>query len=202
MPRFTGDTHRNSRVYIDYVKDTVIFEPVGKVGLIANWFLFVFSIIATALIPICVFIFTSWVWIYFTSGASQDIAVLQEAMDYYGYKLFGALGIMAGAILLMSLPFVFKHWRKNYYPVFMATLDVFIHRHKTLECNSDAIVDNKYIIPFLGNVMVKYELRGDFAKTIETVKIVNLFVEDSYKWMCVFTFKEHPKNGLMRVQYI
>jgi hypothetical protein len=202
MPRFIGDTHRNSKVYVDYVKDTVVFEPVGKAKLFWNWIIFILALFATGALPLYSFLLTGIVYIGIISGGVGNSIVFGEALDYYFYKGAYAMLIIWVMPLLMSLPYLYKPWRKNYFPAFMAMLDILEHKTKKAVCNPEAIIDNKYIIPFFANVMLKYELWGDFSRQIESVKIENLFMDDAYKWMVVFRFKNKPLDGKLSVHYI
>ena len=202
MPRFTGDTHQNSKVYVDYIKDTVVFEPVGKASIFGNWVCLIFSIFSACALPTYIFFLTGIVYIGVISGGFSNGLVFAEALDYYFYKGFFALAVMWISIFIMSLPYLFKPWRKNYFPAFMAMADILEHKTKKNVCNPETIIDNKYIIPLFSNVMLNYELWDDFSRQIESVRIENLFVDDAYKWMVVFRFKNKPINGKMTVHYI
>lgn len=202
MPRFTGDSFRNSQITVDYVKDTVVFNPVGEANLFGTWFLFMFSLF---LVPMNMFIS------FFTVGAIYLIIAWRGVDVILSYEMFNGpflnllitgYAAIACSAFYISLPYFIPSWRKNHYPKVMAMIDIIAGKRKTKIVNPATMLDNRFIIPMFRNVMLQYELRGEFARYIQSVRIENLFLHDEYKWMVIFQFKKKPMTGQLKVHYV
>lgn len=185
--RFEGNNPYNNRVYVDFKKKTVNFEPVmGEMTLIKAYFMFfflllmVFGIISSPLIILV------------------GLELCSEYVVFIPYI----------AAFFTSLIFWNKKWRKEKYPMANANLiklfgKFFFKKDKKKKIEAHSLFLGKYfLIPEFSNVYLKYGLVGDFAEEIKSIKVDNLFKDCEFGWYCVFEFNNRPENGYLEIEYI
>jgi len=189
--KFEGDNPFNNRVYVDFKRKHVSFEPVkGSHTIITLYVMFLYN---------CIMLMIGLLII--------PMIILDLIITNLGTML-ATFGIIVG--FLLSLIYFNKTWRKEKYPKTnhkMITLitKIFsfgIYKEKKKLVLSKSLFQGKYfLIPKFKNIMLEYKLKGDFAKQIKDIRIDNLFKDDPFEWYCVIEFYKKPLNGSMELAY-
>lgn len=190
--KFNGNNNLNNKVTVDYNKKTVDFEPL----LVESTF-YMF--------------FISWLGAFLVAiyGVTLSALIVAPFAQYYVGTTEHLVILAYILIILLSLlctAFYFnKRFVKEVFPKFNygnVQVGSFFCALKKRTIEPEAVVNNTVVIPSFKNVYIGYETSGDFDKYLEKVEIKNIFKEDAFLWFVVFTFKETPKNGVIKVEYV
>ena len=189
--KFEGDNPFNNRVYVDFKRKHVSFEPVKGSHTIIKLYLMFFCnclmlMVALLFIPMIII----------------DLIIVN------GGVVLMSFGLLIGFFL--SLVYFNEKWRKEKYPktnhkVITIITKVFTFGmykdKKKLVTNKSLFLGKYFLIPKFKNIMLEYKLKGDFAKQIKDIRIDNLFKDDPFEWYCVIEFYKKPLNGSMELAY-
>jgi hypothetical protein len=207
LQKFSGNNHHNNNVYVDFVNKNVDFEvKVEEKGI--TYFLSFFSgvLLASFIFFLPIYFLTLGVYFSYLSvyGATDFPLHINNIINSI---LIILLILNFLVLLIFSLKFLNKKWRSERFPLVNAftakvsNLHIFFKK-KWKEVNPEAIVNNRFIIPQFNNVVLEYELEGDFSKYITNLDIVNKYTNNAFKFTAIFTFSKKPEKGSMRVYYI
>ena len=189
--KFEGDNPFNNRVYVDFKRKHVSFEPVkGSHTIRKLYLMFMFN----CMFLMCIVLFIP--------------AILLEIVQEGIGGILLSCGVGSGIIL--SLLYFNEKWRKEKYPKANHKIIKFILKAITCGVYKDKkkvilpkslFLGKYFLIPKFRNVMLEYKLKGDFAKQIKDIRIDNLFKDDPCEWYCVIEFNKKPLNGSMELVY-
>lgn len=202
MERYQQEDPNNSRIYIDYNApegERARFSYVDKEKsfLIAYrlWFLLLYF--KPPFIGLFLIMLSSIPFYYIHHLAGLTYI----ALSYFLIPLILALIVTKNRKLKLKMPYL----------NFLASGHCYQARFNPYD-----IKDNKIEIPMFRNVLLEYEATGEFSKYLSTLEIVehpfDLYVmkrfrpsfkkRNPYLWKAVFTFKETPKTGDLKVRFV
>lgn len=199
---FKEDNIYNNKVIVDYDKKTVDFTPVmdGKPSkyyfiLLSNLIIFMIYVgIYSAIIFMYIKI------IFFEFNIYDSYYLIKGLMINY---LISICFIIPFSLLIFNMKNRYKYYPKIGYNIAKFCRLLFFQKpQKKKVINKDCIIDNKFFIPYFYNIMLKYELYGDFKDNLKSVKIINFYVDDGKDWFCQFEFYRPIQNGKMVVKYL
>lgn len=209
LQKFNGKNLYNNRVYVDFRKKKVEFEPVivNKQTQRSLRREFILQHLAVAYI---FFLFSYAIYLgiagtiaYFIQGAFE--------VEPYTVKTLAIMNVCATLLAFGNMLDNSMKRIKDQFPHRNAQIAEFAHRiqtlgltskYKRLKVNKEAIINNMFIIPKFSNVVLEYKATGDFAKQIKNIKILNHYKNDAYKFLAVIQFKKKPQNGNLYLDYI
>jgi hypothetical protein len=208
----------NNNVYVNFDSKEVTFEEV-PMNKYTPYFLLISAgiLILAKLIFYWCFILTILIIKYVLEYVSLNNSLEGFAIPKWMYIFNSYFYLMPLIIMFVcfTLFYMIKPLRFKYYPKLFSLLVKiamsinfnfsWLNNYKVYP---DYLVENKYVIPYFSNVWLNYELEGDFANQIKSIKITNLLrmkknklIPDNCRFMCVFEFKKKPLDGLMKLNY-
>lgn len=187
LPIYNGENHHNNKVILDFFNKTVRFEPVYTGSLLKIWYAFFYLLFFKTIFHM------GWIFI---------IWMLIFRPEKYIYQPVGLVIVE----LMLMIPFLFslivfnEKWRHNYYPKINAYL--LNNRKKKQRVNPDSIINNIFAIHHFDNVLLEYELSGDYSEYIKDIRIDNKFEGNPDNWYAIFEFIKKPIKGDMYLKYI
>lgn len=197
---YSGNNTDNNRVWIDFEKKEIKYEPVPVKSKLLSDMLFPLQVY------LLTFIFQFPLFVVFSILAVLDIYIL--ALYILWIQVF--TGILVSTVYAFRFNFI-KKWRYNMFPIFNAevnssTIQPFfmISELKYQKVRKEAMIENMFIVPEFSNVVLDYILTGDYKKYIKSISIQNLYHKKDNKWNVVFMFnrKKKIKKGDFLIRYI
>jgi len=159
------------------------------------------------LIPYAIFFTLLYYLSWITYGQTEDMYLVVGA--FFVVNLLLTL-LIAG--FFASLIYFYKPWRERYYPKYNAVMIDIIFlglRTKRFKITPDMLFNNRFIIPRFNNILLEYEMTGDFNKYAQTIDVIALkklkkgcLVDDPFHFKVTFYFNDVIKNGELKVKYI
>lgn len=193
LQKYSGKSLKNCRVYIDYEKRSVRFDPTGDprtlTFLIVNDLADTFGkamVLSGILMAIGVLPFT-------------NSALRSGTQEYQFYILITVSMFAASMATLAQLgKFLSKKWREEKFPVW----NTLFNKRKKYVVRDNAIINNQFLIPFFHNVELTWEVTGDYAEQLDKITIEELFENKPTSAFALFHFKQKPSSGTMVVSAI
>ena len=198
--RKEGNNPYNNKVYVDYDDKTIRFIPVGKKSIRKYYFIFLTGIFG-------------FYMICFMLPVIYGLAIIGSLLHFTDQTIFTLIIFSISQFVLMTVYFSLwyfrKAWRKKCFPELNYKLcaNMFfgikrLGKTKIKEINQESLINNKIIIPYFNNIIMEYKAKKDFGKQLKSIKIINIFKADPFKFFCVFEFRKKPKDGSLWVKYI
>lgn len=184
MKKFDGYDFTNNAIFVDIKKQSVFFKPIKKQH--------------------------KFYLAYLTYLASFPLMFIMMMLSYF---VFRSVFITITVLYYFAItPFVLVNLKKSeYYAkynyalhyinniIFFRTND---NRFKEVERKAIHL-DKYFIIPTFSNVLLKYEVTGEYADKLKTIEISNIFKIDDSDFFAVFTFKPLSKkpDGHFKVMF-
>ena len=211
MSKFIDKYPLNANIEIDYLNKKVDFSYNGDYKSFWERFRWVFMSMRTFcvllfLVPLVVLgLVTSW---------------YMDSLPFFSvWERTGMLGYLAGLCMICfyAIPFALAYLITDNYHLFHEIfpklnawmITKFRVKKRVL---FDDITGKQAEIPFFSNIVIEYELTGDYAKYLSGVKIVGYPYKQLNIWgkwkkqqsafKCVFEFIRVPKKGKLYVEYL
>lgn len=199
LQKFSGKGMANNRVYIDYDKRTVRFDPTPDKRTASRLFLedLLTTTLIASLISAFVVILAAGI-VVIGGGFLFDDPMIE--LPYFAHLVFLGTGIAIAAHLGKWCS---KRWRSQCFPVWNK-LNIMLcgHRYKKYTVNPNAIINNTFVVRQFSNVELSYDVTGDFATELESITIEEIYQDYPFKWYAIFRFKKQPVTGRMEVRTI
>jgi len=195
-----GNNLYNNKVDVDFVKKSVVFTPFKKQFTELHSFFYFLGYISYL---------TFYVWIMMVLSILILFYIVHIDIRYIRILSFILPLVISINLFLYCCLFLSSNFKNNYFPKVnkslqkLAYLFIYLSWRKDdyLEVNREAIINNKFIIPYFKNISLEYVITGDYIDKIKRIYISNLFNNNAFKWFCVIEFKDIPEYGSMKISY-
>ncbi len=182
LQTYNGNNPYNNNVIVDYIKKSVVFEPLKDSGILKQYYLFFNQLFMKGLMISLI--------------AGMPLFLLNDTWKSF-LVIFGLITLFS---FVFSLNFFREEWRKNWLPKVYHGINFYHTKYKKI--NPLALIDNKFIIPCFDNVMLQYKAYGDFATHLKKIEIRNLYEDDKFNFFCIFSFKKKVNEGYLKIKYV
>lgn len=209
-----GTSPLNARIMVDYDKKDIKFSYPGGSGSVLARLSIISSFASGLALIFAVVIFFS---LNIINSIPEIIQIFNHPNPVDGvngvlmvYRIFG---LFAGSLVASTIISYIIAWKYEYFASTFPKLQYFVYSkiYGVKEIHIKKIDSDEFILPTLKNIVLDYELKGDFADKIKYVNIVD-YPYDLYlngilhknlrMWKAVFKFKKRPVNGSMVLRFI
>jgi hypothetical protein len=209
-----GISPLNSRIMVDYEKKDIKFSYPGGPGSLKTRMGIIGGMI---FLPIAALFLSG----FFISAVLHSMPEIIYAYNHPNHadavegilgfvKIFGVIAVATATTLFISyiVSTKYKYFASTFpklqFKIYSVVSGVKEIRIKKLD-------SDEFILPTFSNVVLDYELKGDFADKIKYVNVIDYPYKLYYKgechnilkmWKAIFKFKERPVNGSMVLRFI
>lgn len=187
LQEYNGKGIKNNRVHIDYEQQTVFFEPADHRSNLLLFFLDVFNVFFNAFMFSFIFMCVVFRLANYFLSIFVLFLITLIATTAATFALLAQLGKWCSPL-----------WRKRMFPIW----NTILRRKKKRVIRSEAIVNNKFVLPWFYNMVLEYKTTGEYSEYLSRVDIDNIFEGRGTHWFVVFTFTHQPRVGTFEVNYI